>query len=102
METTVTDKEIEEYYNDNYFTPFKVEHILVKTKDNDNAKTDAEEILKYLKKNSWEDTKTKYKEKITTESLSVKENLLDKEVVAASQELDKALNDYNKELFTSG
>ncbi len=30
-----------------------------------------------------------------------KENLLDKEVVAASQELDKALNEYNKELFTS-
>ena len=39
LETSVTDKEIEEYYNDNYFTPFKVEHILVKTKDNDNADT---------------------------------------------------------------
>lgn len=71
MKTSVTDKEIEEYYNDNYFTPFKVEHILVKTKDNNNAKTDAEEILKYLKKNSWEDTKTKYKDKITTESFDV-------------------------------
>jgi len=30
-----------------------------------------------------------------------KENLLDKEVIIASQELDKALNEYNKKLFTS-
>ena len=88
METSVTDKEIEEYYNDNYFTPFKVEHILVKTKDNDNAKTDAEEILKYLKKNSWEDTKTKYKDKITTESFDVKfDSSLEENFVKAAKKL---------------
>lgn len=88
METSVTDKEIEEYYKDNYFTPFKVEHILVKTKDNDNAKTDAEEILKYLKKNSWEDTKTKYKDKITTESFDVKfDSSLEENFVKAAKKL---------------
>lgn len=88
METSVTDKEIEEYYNDNYFTPFKVEHILVKTKDNDNAKKDAEEILKYLKKNSWEDTKTKYKDKITTESFDVKfDSSLEENFVKAAKKL---------------
>ena len=88
METSVTDKEIEEYYNDNYFTPFKVEHILVKTKDNDNAKKDAEEILKYLKKNSWEDTKTKYKDKITTESFDVKfDSNLEENFVKAAKKL---------------
>ena len=88
METSVTDKEIEEYYNDKYFTPFKVEHILVKTKDNDNAKTDAEEILKYLKKNSWEDTKTKYKDKITTENFDVEfDSSLEENFVKAAKKL---------------
>ena len=88
METSVTNKEIEEYYKDNYFTPFKVEHILVKTKDNDNAKKDAEEILKYLKKNSWEDTKTKYKDKITTESFDVKfDSSLEENFVKAAKKL---------------
>ena len=31
-----------------------------------------------------------------------KENLLDEEVIASSQELDKALNEYNKKFFTNG
>lgn len=35
------------------------------------------------------------------ELMDKKENLLDKEVIAKSQELDKALNEYNKKLFTS-
>ncbi len=71
----VTDKEINTYYKESYFTPFSVEHILVKTDENtttDEAKALIEKIIKELNKGTtWEKIKTKYKDKITTESFDV-------------------------------
>lgn len=71
----VTDKEIDSYYKESYFAPFKVEHILVKTGENmttDEAKAKIEKIIKELNKGtSWEKIKTKYKSDITTESFNV-------------------------------
>lgn len=75
LKSKVTDKEIDTYYQDSYFKPFSVEHILVKTDEDtttDEAKALIEKIIKELNKGtSWDKIKTKYKDKITTESFDV-------------------------------
>lgn len=75
LTSLITDKDREEYYNKNYFTPFTVEHILVKTSDSvtkEDSKAKIEKIIKELNKGtSWDKIKTKYKKDITVESFNV-------------------------------
>lgn len=76
LEAKVTDKEVEDYYKDNYFAEFEAEHILVQITEDmtkENAKKLATEILDSLKGGtSWKKVKEKYKDKITVEELDVK------------------------------
>ena len=92
LKAKVTDKDIKDYYKENYFAPFKVEHILVKTSSSvtkDEAKATAEKILKALKGgSSWEDVKTKYKDDITTENFTVEfDSSLEESFVKAAKKL---------------
>ncbi len=92
LKAKVTDKDIKDYYKENYFAPFKVEHILVKTSSSvtkDEAKATAEKILKALKGgSSWEEVKTKYKDDITTENFTVEfDSSLEENFVKAAKKL---------------
>ena len=79
VEKNLTDKEIEEYYNDNVFGDINVQHVLVEyiasTEDKDaiteeEAKKLAEEIITKLNDGtSWETIQKDYKDKITFEDL---------------------------------
>ena len=92
LKAKVTDEDIKDYYKENYFAPFKVEHILVKTSSSvtkDEAKATAEKILKALKGgSSWEEVKTKYKDDITTENFTVEfDSSLEESFVKAAKKL---------------
>lgn len=94
LSNNVTDSEVEEYYNTNYFTPFKVEHILVKTSEDvttDDAKALIEEIIDKLDSGtSWDTIKSKYKSKITTEDLTVEfDSNYEDSFMSASKKLKK-------------
>ena len=79
VEKNLTDKEIEDYYNDNVFGDINTQHILVETTDSEDeeglsdeeAKKLAEEIITKLNDGtSWETIQEDYKDKITYEDLS--------------------------------
>lgn len=79
VEKNLTDKEIEDYYNENVFGDVNVQHILVETTDSEDeeglsdeeAKKLAEEIITKLNDGtSWETVQEDYKDKITYEDLS--------------------------------
>lgn len=88
VKKNLTDKEIEDYYNDNVYGDIKCEHILVevssddsssssKKKDSssnklsdDDAKKLAQEIIDKINDGtSWKDIKKEYKDKVTYENL---------------------------------
>ena len=79
VEKNLTDKEIENYYNDNVYGDINTQHILVETTDSEDeeglsdeeAKKLAEEIITKLNDGtSWETIQEDYKDKITYEDLS--------------------------------
>ncbi len=71
----ITNDKIEEYYTNDLYAPFKVEHILVKITNevtDEEAKEKAEEILDKLNDGEeWEDVKSGYEKDIITESFDV-------------------------------
>lgn len=75
VEKTITDKEIEKYYNDNVFGDVDSKHILVAIDEEDGlsdseAKKLAQEIIKKLDNGtSWDDVIKEYDDKITHEEL---------------------------------
>lgn len=75
LESKVSNEEIEEYYNDNVYAPFNVEHILVKISSDvtdEEASDKINEILSDLNdKESWESVKEKYESDITVENFDV-------------------------------
>ena len=79
VEKNLSDKEIEDYYNDNVFGDINTQHVLVEIKDSEDeegltdaeAKKLAEEIITKLNDGtSWETIQKDYKDKITYEDLS--------------------------------
>ncbi len=75
LTSKIEEDSITEYYDNNVYAPFNVEHILVKITDDvtdEDAKSLATEILDKLKDGeSWDDLKEEYKDKITTENFDV-------------------------------
>ena len=72
LKKQVKDKDVEDYYKENVYAPFEVEHILVRiTSDvnDDQAKEIATNILNDINNGlSFDDAKTKYKDQIITEN----------------------------------
>lgn len=88
VKKNLTDKEIEDYYNDNVYGDIKCEHILIEVSSNDSsssskkkdsssnklsdedAKKLAQEIIDKINDGtSWKDIKKEYKDKVTYENL---------------------------------
>lgn len=71
----ISEEEIEEYYDEEVFDPFNVEHILVKISNDvtdEDAKEKAQEILDRLDDGEdWEDLKEEYEDEIITEAFEV-------------------------------
>ena len=71
----ISEEEIEDYYDEEVFAPFNVEHILVKISNDvtdEDAKEKAQEILDRLDDGEdWEDLKEEYEDEIITEALKV-------------------------------
>ena len=81
LEDSLTDEEIQKYYDKNVFGDINTQHILVEVSSGDEEKSDklddedakalAEKIITKLNDGtSWEDIKKKYKDKVTFENLS--------------------------------
>lgn len=75
IKETITDEDVETYYNDNVFEPFDVEHILVRISEDvtdEIAKEKANEILGKLNQGSlWEDLIKEYSSDIVHESFEI-------------------------------
>lgn len=80
VEKNLTDKEIEEYYNENVYGDINCQHILIETSSDDDddssklsdddAKALAEEIIDKINDGtSWKDIQEEYKDQITFEDL---------------------------------
>ncbi len=71
----ISEEEIKDYYDEEVFAPFNVEHILVKITDevtDSDAKEKAQEILDKLDEGEdWENLKEEYEDEIITESFEV-------------------------------
>ena len=71
----ISEEEIEDYYDEEVFAPFNVEHILVKISNDvtdEDAKEKAQEILDRLDDGEdWEDLKEEYEDEIITEAFEV-------------------------------
>jgi len=68
---SITDDEVNSYYNDNVFGTINTEHILVQS-EKSNAEEKAQEILDKLKNGaSWGDLKNEYKNDIITEVVPI-------------------------------
>lgn len=77
IKKNITDKEIENYYNDNVEGSINCQHILVATSEtvtDEDAKAKAEEIINKLNNGtSWEDVTNEYKDELTFEDLGYQE-----------------------------
>ena len=105
VEDSLTDKEIEKYYNDNVFGDINCQHLLVTIKSDDDsegltddeAKTLAEEIITKINDGtSWDDIKEQYKDKTTFEDLKYQswDASLEETFLNAIKEMDE--NSYSK------
>ena len=106
VEKNLTDKEIEEYYNDNVYGDINTQHVLVeissseddgKLSDED-AKKLAEEIITKLNDGtSWDTIKEDYKDKITYEDLGYQawDASLEESFLTALKEMED--NTYSEE-----
>jgi len=77
LKDSLTDKEIEKYYEENVFGDINCEHVLVTVGSGDNSLSDedakklAEEIIKKINDGTtWDEIKKEYKDKVTYENLS--------------------------------
>ena len=92
LKKQVKDKDVEDYYKENVYAPFEVEHILVRiTSDvnDDQAKEIATNILNDINNGlSFDDAKTKYKDQIITENFEVNFKVnLEKAFLDAAKEM---------------
>lgn len=61
INNTMTNEEIQNYYDNKVYAPFKVEHMLFKTEDVENAESLAKEVINKLNNGeSWEQVKSEY------------------------------------------
>ena len=61
INNTMTSEEIQNYYDNKVYAPFKVEHMLFKTEDVENAESLANEVINKLNNGeSWEQVKSEY------------------------------------------
>ncbi len=61
INNTMTNEEIQNYYDNKVYAPFKVEHMLFKTEDVENAESLANEVINKLNNGeSWEQVKSEY------------------------------------------
>lgn len=71
----ISEEEIEDYYDEEVFAPFNIEHILVKISNDvtdEDAKEKAQEILDRLDDGEdWEDLKEEYEDEIINEAFKV-------------------------------
>ena len=108
IEDTITDKEIEKYYEENVFGDINCQHILVPVKSSedenaeglteDEAKKLAEEIISKINDGTtWEDVQKEYKDKVTFEDLKYQswDASLEESFLKAIKEMDE--NSYSKE-----
>ena len=104
IKTLISDKDVEEYYNDNVYGDINTKHILVKVdssasdKDKKAAEDLAKEIISKLNDGkSFDEVKDEYKDKITYEELGYKSYNanLESAYMDAMQKLDN--NSYSKE-----
>ena len=108
IEDTITDKEIEKYYEENVFGDINCQHILVPVKSSedenaeglteDEAKKLAEEIISKINDGTtWEDVQKEYKDKVTFEDLKYQswDASLEESFLTAIKEMDE--NSYSKE-----
>ena len=105
VEKSITDKEIQKYYDENVFGDINCQHILVSiSEDEENglteseAKSLAEEIITKLKDGtSWEDVQKEYKDKVTYEDLGYQswDASLEESFLTALKDMDE--NSYSKE-----
>ena len=87
---SITDDEVNSYYNDNVFGTINTEHILVQS-EKSNALEKAQEILDKLKNGaSWGDLKNEYKNDIITEVVPID---FDSNLESAYVEAAKKLSD---------
>ncbi len=101
IKKNISDKDIENYYNDNVYGSINCQHILVATSDDvteEDAKKKAEEIIKKINDGtSWEDIKKEYKDSTTFEDLGYQEwnASLEESFLTALKELKD--NSFSKE-----
>lgn len=101
LTSKISEDDINEYYEENVYAPFNVEHILVKVSDSvtdDDAKSLANEILDKLNDGEeWDDLKDEYESDITTEKFDIE---FDSSLESTFKEEAEKLSDgeYTKEL----
>ena len=106
IEDSITDKDIQKYYDENVVGDINCQHILVPVKSDedseglteDEAKKLAEEIIKKINDGkSWEDIQKEYKDKTTYEDLKYQswDASLEESFLKAIKEMDE--NSYSKE-----